>query len=187
MVLVPRASSGRNDAERQTSPPTRSHFPNSWWDLGKPMPSFHMWHQGFIPCKAVFLTAGLGQLPHVPLEMKGALPHSPSTGQERLWGFFCARNCHTVCGEHPFSLFLKGRFLFYLPAAGRLSTQIYSGPGMYVCTCLGVLCWSWVGFFVVVFCFCFFFEITMLRQPATNPKFGIPDIVMRKQTFLHLK
>lgn len=52
------------------------------------MPSLHMWHQGFIPCKAVLLTAGLGQLPHVPLEMERALPHSPSTGQRGFGGSF---------------------------------------------------------------------------------------------------
>ena len=53
---------------------------NSWWDLGKTR-SFHTWHQGIIPCKAVLLTAGLGQLPHVAFEMEGALPHYPSPGQ----------------------------------------------------------------------------------------------------------
>lgn len=42
-------------------------------------------------------------------------------------------------------------------------------------------------FFGGVLSFFFFFERTMLQQPTANPKFGIPDIVMRKQTFLHLK
>lgn len=42
------------------------------------MLSFHRWHQGLIPGKAVLLTADPGQL---LLEMEGALPRSPSAGQ----------------------------------------------------------------------------------------------------------
>lgn len=70
--------------------------------------------------------------------------------------------------------FLEGQVSFHLPAAGRLSTQIYSEPGM----CM------YMWFFSVVV---FFLKRTLLWRPTANPKFGIPDIVMRKQTLLHLK
>lgn len=70
--------------------------------------------------------------------------------REALGVLLCQKLSHDVRGT---SLFSKGRFLFYLPAAGRLSTQIYSGPGMYVCTfgevwgfCVGFGLFFWWGF-----------------------------------------
>jgi len=158
----------------------------------------HMWHRGFIPCKAVLLTAGLGQLPQVPLKMEGALPRSPSAGQRGfsavdysggeiiiqvcilkegycsvLFGGSSLSETVMQCvGMYLFSI-LEGQVAFHLPAAGRQAqhTDLFGA-------CVHV------GFFV--WCF-FFFERTVLWRPTANPKFGIPDITMRKQTFLHLK
>lgn len=85
-------------------------------------------------------------------------------------GVLLCQKLSQCVGKSPFP-FPEGQVSFHLPAAGRLSTHIYLGPGMCV----------YMWFFVV------FFESTMLWRLTANPKFGIPDMVMRKQTFLHLK
>lgn len=122
------------------------------------MHSFHTWHQGFVPRKAVLHTAGSGQLPLVPLEMEAALPLSYSSGQRGfseadysggdiiqvciltegyysvLLGVLLCQKMSNSVWKCLFFSFLEGQVSFHLPAAGRLSTQIYLGMGKHACT-----------------------------------------------------
>lgn len=82
----------------------------------------------------------------------------------------CQKLSHNVW-ESPLSLFLKDRFLF--------TSQLQAGSAH------GFI-WGQGCVRACVY-FIFLFERTMLWRPTANPKFGIPDMVMRKQTFLHLK
>lgn len=88
-------------------------------------------------------------------------------------GFFCASNWHTMSGNVTFLLSWRAGF-FSPPSCRQAQHTDLFGAGD---VCMHMFCFSLF----------FFLERTMLWQPTANPKFGIPDIAMRKQTFPHLK